>query len=872
MSDTVSADLQPHRRWPLGLALLLAAAWAAIVAARALPLGSAADFSGLFLALAPPAVVALVVVSLLRAIRPAPDVAELETRLAQATSDAVTLQERLAVVDRTLADCAERTTQLATAAAATGDGLAASATRLAAAAREVGDSGTAADAVTTRLTAALPDLTRVQALIADMGGQLAGDTTRQLELIDALLASVQVRGDEVATQADAAIASMNRQLAEIDEASRATTSRIAKRAYALDAAVDGASARAGTLLDSVAARVGTAMTTLEAQLAAARVELEGLGADGAAAIAARLDRLHAAATELEALFAARDADSARLRDALDTHLAGLPQRFADAQATGTAAVTALGDQVGALHERIGALAEPFAAADTTVAALDTRMARLQAVAEGFGATLAAGLPAATEDLGRLEAGAAQLDARIGEVRAAVAAGEGETRAVAALVADLRREVSTLGDADLRLVDDRMNATATVMRDIGQQIAAYGVLSGETKAMIEEHLAAVGRQLRTVQADGDARLTALAAQIDGARGAIDDLLVPVTAVQRQLGDAEAQVGHVGDAAAALGGQLASQLAATRDGFDGMHERAVALLEEGSALREETAAGDAAIAAVAARFAGERAAFAAAAATLGAEFDRTRGVLDALEGDTVRVTGDAAAALGATFERARQLAEANAAGLRAMLEAVVADAAHSLDARGQALAASAFGDPIRLELAAIGDAADRAGGAAEAAARRVAGQARTLTDTIGSVEAKVAEIETRLDVRARDTLSARSSRLVEMLNGAAVDVARLLEVDVGDKAWVSYLKGDRSLFARRTVRALDRTAAAKIARHYAHDAAFRDEASHYVDQFERLSRRLLTDPDGEALLATVVSSDIGKLYVAIARATGRWSPTA
>ncbi|MBV8972721.1 MAG: hypothetical protein JO290_10565, partial [Sphingomonadaceae bacterium] len=743
---------------------------------------------------------------------------------------------------------------------------------LTASAGEVREAGAAADGAASRLASALPDLQRVEALIGDMGGRLAGETTRQLEVIDSLLASVQVRGDEVAAQADTSIVSMNKQLAEIDEASRATTSRIAKRAYALDAAVDGATARAGGLLDSMAQRIGEAMTALEAQLGTARGELEALGAEGAAAIGARLDQLRVAAEGLGELFAARDAESARLRRAVDDHLDALPRRFDAAHEAAGASVAALGEQVTALHGRVEALHEPLAASGATLVTLDGRMAGLQQVADRFAATLAGGLPGATADLGRLEAAAAQLDARIAEVRAGVAAGEGEASAVATLIADLRREVATLGDADLRLVDDRMNATAAVMHDIGRQIAAYGVLSGETKAQIEAHLAAVGRQLRTVQSDGEAHLAALSGQIEAAHAAIDALLTPLAGVQRQLGDAEAQVGHVGEGAAALHGALQSQLAATRDAFAGMRTQATALLDEGSALRDETAAGDAAIAAVAARFANERAAFAEAAATLGGAFDRMRGVLDALDSDTTRVTTETAAALGAAFERARHLAEANAAALRDLLDRIVAETGRTLDERGSALAASAFGDPIRLELAAIGDAATRAGDAAEAAARRVAGQARALHVTVGEVDAKVAEIETRLDVRARDTLSARSSRLIEMLNSAAVDIARLLDVDVGEKAWTRYLKGDRSLFARRTVRAIDPETTSKIARHFAHDAAFHDEASHYLDQFERLSRRLSSDPDGDALLATVVSSDIGKLYVALARATGRWAPAA
>jgi hypothetical protein len=340
----------------------------------------------------------------------------------------------------------------------------------------------------------------------------------------------------------------------------------------------------------------------------------------------------------------------------------------------------------------------------------------------------------------------------------------------------------------------------------------------------------------------------------------------------VGDIEAQVGHVDDAAEAFGARLDRQLEAATAGFTAMHERGTVLLAEAGALRAETDAGGAAFDAVAERFARERADFVAATEMLGGEIDRIRTVLSAVDAGTAQVAAGTAADLGATFARARELADANAAALREMLAAVVADTERALDEAGSAAAARAFGEPIRRELATIVDATDRTGAVAEAAALRVAGQAKALGTTIDAVSEKVAEIETRLDVRARDTLSARSSRLIDMLNAASVDIARLLSVEAGEQAWDRYRKGDRGIFARNTAKLADRGINEKIARHFAHDPAFTDEASHYLDLFEKLSRRLESDPEGDNLLATIVSSDLGKLYVILARATGRGSPAA
>ena len=140
-------------------------------------------------------------------------------------------------------------------------------------------------------------------------------------------------------------------------------------------------------------------------------------------------------------------------------------------------------------------------------------------------------------------------------------------------------------------------------------------------------------------------------------------------------------------------------------------------------------------------------------------------------------------------------------------------------------------------------------------------------ISETEARVDEVDTRMDIRARDTLAARSQRLLESLNTASIDVARLLSVDVGENAMKRYLDGDRSLFARATVRMADKETARRIARHFVHDPEFEMEASRYLDQFEQLIRRVLKDPDGEAFALVLLSSDIGKLYALIAESIGR-----
>jgi hypothetical protein len=111
------------------------------------------------------------------------------------------------------------------------------------------------------------------------------------------------------------------------------------------------------------------------------------------------------------------------------------------------------------------------------------------------------------------------------------------------------------------------------------------------------------------------------------------------------------------------------------------------------------------------------------------------------------------------------------------------------------------------------------------------------------------------------------LIESLNSTAIDVTKILSNEVTDSAWPAYLKGDRGVFTRRAVRLLDRNDAREIARHYEEEPEFREQVNRYIHDFEAMLRRILADRDGSPLGVTILSSDMGKLYVALAQAIER-----
>lgn len=152
--------------------------------------------------------------------------------------------------------------------------------------------------------------------------------------------------------------------------------------------------------------------------------------------------------------------------------------------------------------------------------------------------------------------------------------------------------------------------------------------------------------------------------------------------------------------------------------------------------------------------------------------------------------------------------------------------------------------------------------------------TLRDQLAKVNELAQNLEQRV-ARAREQaqeqvdndFARRMALITESLNSNAIDIAKGLSQDVTDIAWASYLKGDRGIFTRRAVRLVDNAEAREIMDLYEADDAFREHVSRYIHDFEGMLRNVLSTRDGNALGVTLLSSDMGKLYVALAQSIER-----
>ena len=656
----------------------------------------------------------------------------------------------------------------------------------------------------------------------------------------------------------------------------ARTGRLATNDYLLASAALRADARA---LDQMLARFDARVQGARATLGDHAETLAGLGEAAGARLSQAAAELGGQADGFRRTAAALDDATATARADLGVLMADLPRAEAATQALaerlrqgGAEADTrarTLADLLAALEERARAASEASGGAAARLAGQLDRIEGGVSSAEHRIAESAAALRAQVDEA--LDATARGLD----QTRNAVA---GQSAALTALVDQSRASLDTAGDEAVRRLGGRIDLLGTRLAGFGQGLAQQDDLVQALLSRVDEGLTLTEQRLNGLAHLGEQGAGGISGVLDGVAGQIDQVHRLLASQERAATSLLDRVGQLRAAAEAgsltLGETIPAALARVRlhaeqslGAIAQAGERGERLRDTAEAVAVQLAEADAALVRQgrtldeAGNQAGERLQLVSnKASALRALIAHTNAELNEL---TEGATGRLADALNVARDAAQQAGEQ----ARDALTAAIPRTAQRLGESASRALTTALADVGQAEIDAVGQAAAQAVEAARAASETLSRQLLTIAETATAIDARIAANQADTEAHDEASFARTAGLLIEALQSAAIDLTRLFAAEVSEEAWKAYLKGDRGVFTRRAVRLLDRAEAGTVGQRYEEEPEFQAQVNRYIHDFEALLRRVMATHEGQGLATTLLSSDMGKLYVGLAQAIER-----
>ncbi|RYY25096.1 MAG: hypothetical protein EOP62_14755 [Sphingomonadales bacterium] len=552
------------------------------------------------------------------------------------------------------------------------------------------------------------------------------------------------------------------------------------------------------------------------------------------------------------------------------------------------------DEMRGLAERVDAAgllaSERAASLDTQLSALADRGREADQVAGGAADRLAA-------HIARMEAtsetASARLEAVTGQMSAEV---DGMLDRAANAVDEARKGIAAQGEAILAMLEanqaaldraskDTTEALSERMATIEDAIGRVGTRLGEEQGRADTLLTGLSsgvdkldREFQVLHAAGMDRTQGLAASVSALHASVDGMAVAMEsgdAIARRvihtsedlLTSLDASAREIDETLPEALARLDARILSSRQIVSGAKPELLALVTAAESTHD-------AIEAIADVVAQQRDTLAKTQASL-LETLETGGeraqALEQIVDETIQTTRtfaeDAAPQLVDALLRVRETAAAAADHARDAIAGIVPGATRALEEASTTALRRAMDETVRRQLIELGQTTEAAVNAANRASERLTMQMVKLAESTSQIEAQMEAGKAAREEADGDNFARRVSLLIEALNSNSIDITKTFAADVTDSAWAAYLKGDRGVFTRRAVRVLDAGDAREIHKLYDEDDVFRDNVNRYIHDFEAMLRQILTLRDGSPLGVTLLSSDMGKLYVALAQAIER-----
>ena len=531
------------------------------------------------------------------------------------------------------------------------------------------------------------------------------------------------------------------------------------------------------------------------------------------------------------------------------------------------------EKAASLGRQVADLADRAGNADQVIAQATERLGSRLAEIETAGASAAARVGEAESAYsGTLDAVLERASETLEQIRSGI---DIQAAAVAALVAQASAGIGRAGADAAETLAANIDHANSSLDGLTGRVAEQDRASQQTIAEIDRGLALIDQRFSELAANGDERANRFLESLTRARNELDTLAAQADTQDNAIGSLAERTGTLRDSierlAAEIRENVSTAIGEAQGGADRLAEAAAAARPDIGWLRDATVEASEKLGATSTEIAQQRERFSALLSSVDNGVEDAQAKLAVLATTLAQVEREAASlstetgpALIASLMQVKDAAAHAADRARETIEAVIPETAGKLSEETAQALERVIRESIEERLREVEVVAGKALESARAASDRLTGQMITLGQTASALEAHIEQTGKEQREKDSEAFAKRVALLMDSMHSAAIDVGKILSDEIDDRAWDSYLKGNRGVFTSRAVRLMGGSETRAIRSHYESDYEFQRSVNRYVADFESMLRRVLAERDGGMIAVTLMSSDMGKLYAALAQA--------
>jgi predicted nucleic acid-binding Zn-ribbon protein len=531
------------------------------------------------------------------------------------------------------------------------------------------------------------------------------------------------------------------------------------------------------------------------------------------------------------------------------------------------------EKTAGLGRQVSELAERTQNADQMVSEATNRLAlRLAEIETAGGAAAARVGEAEAAYSGTLDALLERTSATLEQIRSGI---DVQALAVAALVTQASAGIGKAGSDAAESLATNLDRASTSLETLSTRVAEQDRTSQRMIAEIDRGLALIDQRFTELATNGDERATHFLGSLTSARAELDALSAQASTQDTAIGSLSERTATLRESIERLATEIRESVGVAigeaQGGAARLAEAAAAAKPDIGWLRDATAEASNKINATGAAIAEQRERFTALLSNVDGGVEEAQSKLAQLastlaqvEREAVSLSTETGPTLIASLVQVKEAAAHAAERAREAIEAAIPDAASKLSEEAAKALERVIRESIEDRLRDVENVAARAVDSARSASDRLTQQMITLGQTASALEAHIEQTNKEQREKDSEAFAKRVALLIDSMHSAAIDVGKILSDEFDDKAWGAYLKGNRGIFTSRAVRLIGGSETRAIRAHYESDPEFQRSVNRYVADFEAMLRRVLAERDGAMIAITLMSSDMGKLYAALAQA--------